>query len=180
MVFDAIRDLKPSWRGELEITDAIQMLMDRGYKVGYDFVTGWWKDTGTPEDILDANRLVLDELQPEIKGTVEDDASLQGRVLVDEGAVIKRGAVIRGPAVIGKNTVIESGVYVGPYTSVGNHVLIKRGEIEDSVIMNYCVIDVNERIVDSLIGPHTKIVSDDNRLPRGRRLILGEMTYVQL
>lgn len=121
-IFEAIKDLKPSWRGELEITEALQTLISSGYKVGYDVVSGWWKDTGTPEDILDANRLVLDELEPSIKGSVEDGSSIQGRVFVDEGSTVKKGALIRGPCVIGKNSTIEPAVYIGPYTSIGDHV----------------------------------------------------------
>ncbi len=180
VIFEMIAQLKPSWRGEYEITDAIQMLIERGYNVGYDFVTGWWKDTGTPEDILEANRLVLDEIEPEIKGVVEDDTCVQGRVFVDEGSVIKKGALVRGPCAIGKNTVIESGVYIGPYTSVGNNVTIKRGEIEGCVIMDDCVIDVNERIVDSLIGPHSYISTNTHTKPSGRRFVLGERSRVEL
>jgi len=180
VIFEMIAQLKPSWRGEYEITDAIQMLIDKGYSVGYDFVTGWWKDTGTPEDILEANRLVLDEMEPDVKGVVEDDACIQGRVFVDEGSVIKKGALVRGPCVIGKNTVIESGVYVGPYTSIGNNVVIKRGEIEGCVIMDNCVIDVDERIVDSLIGPHSYISTNTHTKPRGRRFVLGERSRLEL
>jgi glucose-1-phosphate thymidylyltransferase len=130
IIFEMIRQLKPSWRGELEITEAIQMLIDKGYKVEYDFVRGWWKDTGTPEDILEANRLVLDEMEAKIEGNVEDEASIQGRVVIEKGCKVRRGALIRGPAIIGGGSVIDSSVYIGPYTSVGRHVTIRRGEIE--------------------------------------------------
>jgi len=180
VIFEAIKELKPSWRGELEITDAIQLLLSKGYNVGYNFVTGWWKDTGTPEDILEANRLILDELEPEMKGSVEDEASIQGRVSVGENSVIESGALIRGPAIIGENTRIAKGVYIGPYSSMGNNVTIKRGEVENSIIMDNCVIDVDERIVDSLIAPHSQIVSDDRNKPKGRRFILGERSKVEL
>lgn len=123
-----ISKLKPSWRGELEITEAIQLLIEKGYNVSHQFVKGWWKDTGAPEDILEANRLVLDELKPQIKGKVEDKNSIQGRVFIGENTIIKQGALIRGPAIIGENTTIEPNVYIGPYTSIGNNVTIKRGE----------------------------------------------------
>ena len=180
VIFDVIDELKPSWRGELEITDAIQMLISKGYKVGYDFVTGWWKDTGTPEDILEANRLILDDLKSEVKGKVEDDSSVQGRVSIGEDSVIKKGSLIRGPTIIGENTTIKKGVYIGPYTSIGNHLTIRRGEIENSIIMDNCVIDVDERIVDSLIAPDSKITSNDKNKPKGRRFILGEKSQVEL
>jgi len=179
VIFDMINQLKPSWRNELEITDAIQLLLDKGYKVGYDFVAGWWKDTGTPDDILDANRLVLDELNPEIKGFIENNASIQGRVSIEANAIVKHGSIIRGPSIIGENSVIESGVYIGPYTSIGKHTIVKHGEIENSIIMDYCLIDVNDRIVDSLIAPYSTIVSNKGK-PMGKRFILGERSHVEI
>jgi len=180
LIFEMIKELKPSWRGELEITDAIQLLLSKGYNVGYDFVTGWWKDTGTPEDILEANRLILDDLKPEVKGKVEDDSSVQGRVSIGKDSVIKKGSLVRGPAIIGVSTTIEKGVYIGPYTSIGNHITIRRGEIENSIIMDNCIIDVEERIVDSLISPDSKITSNDKNKPKGRRFILGKKSQVEL
>jgi len=178
-IFKMIKQLKPSWRGELEITEAIQLLLDKGYNVGHQIVNGWWKDTGAPEDILEANRLVLDELKPKIKGKIENKNSIQGRVTIEENTTIKKGALIRGPTIIGKNTTIKPNVYIGPYTSIGNNVTIKRGEIENSIIMDNCLIDANERITDSLIAPHSKIISNNNK-PRARRFILGERSHVEL
>lgn len=180
IIFEMINQLKPSRRGELEITEAIQLLLENRYKVSYRVVKGWWKDTGTPEDILEANRLLLDELKPQRKGTIENSNSTQGRVSIGENSIIKQGALIRGPTIIGENTVIEANVYIGPYTSVGNSVKISRGEIENSVIMDNCLIDVNERIIDSLIAPYSKIVSTGNNKPRGIRFILGERSQVEL
>jgi len=179
-IFKMVKQLKPSWRGELEITEAIQLLLEKGYNVGYQIVRGWWKDTGAPEDILEANRLVLDELKPQIKENVEDMGSIQGRVSIGEGSIIKQGALIRGPAIIGENTTIEANVYIGPYTSIGNNTTIKGGEIENSIIMDHCLIDVDERIIDSLIAPHSKIVSSGDNKPSGRRFILGERSHVEL
>jgi len=180
MVFDMIKQLKPSWRGELEITEAIQKLLENDYNVGYEIVQGWWKDTGTPEDILEANRLVLDELKPEIKGKVENDSSIQGRVTIGKNSVIKENALIRGPAIIGESTTVEANVYIGPYTSIGNNVTIKRGEIENSIIMDRCIIGINDRIIDSLIAPSSRIISKPDNTPTGRRFILGERTYIEL
>lgn len=180
LIFDMVRKLKPSWRGELEITEAIHLLLVNGYNIGYNIVSGWWKDTGTPEDILEVNRLILDELKAEIKGMVENESSIQSRVVIGSGSVVKSGALIRGPAVIGESSLIEGNVYVGPYTSIGNNVVIKKGEVENSIIMDGCFIDINERITDSIIGPCTKLISDANSKPYGKRFILGEMSQINL
>jgi len=179
VVFDMIKRLKPSWRGELEITEAIQLLLDGGHRVGYRFVEGWWKDTGAPEDVLESNRLVLDEMAPRSEGNVEGGATLQGRISIGKGSTIKSGAVIRGPVIVGEHTTIEGSVYIGPYTSIGNHVDIRKGEVENSIIMDHCLIDVNERITDSLIGPHSKITSNRDR-PGGRKFIVGERSQMML
>jgi len=179
VVFDMIKQLKPSWRGELEITEAIQLLLDSGHRVSYRLVKGWWKDTGAPEDILESNRLVLDEMTPKNEGNVEEGATLQGRISVGKGSTIKSGAVVRGPVIIGENTTIEATVYIGPYTSIGNHVSIRKGEIENSIIMDHCLIDVNERVTDSLIGSYSKITASKNA-PRGRRFIVGERSQMML
>lgn len=176
-IFQMIGQLKPSWRDELEITEAIQRLLTNGNNVGYRFIEGWWKDTGTPEDILESNRLVLDELKHEVRGIVEAEASIQGRLFVGENAVIRSGAIIRGPVIIGKNTVVEGRVYIGPYTSIGDNVLIKRGEIENSIIMNDCHIDIEEKITDSIIGPSSTIVRYRSG-PKGYRFILGESSRI--
>lgn len=178
-IFEMIDKLKPSWRGELEITEAIQLLIDGGSKVGHEIITGWWKDTGTLEDILDANRLVLDEIIAKIDGTVEDITSIEGRVSVGKGSIVEKGATLRGPVIVGHNSTIKSGIYIGPYTSVGNNATIERGEIENSVIMDGCFISVNDRIVNSLIGPNSKIVSSDLK-PKGKRLIIGESSSLMI
>lgn len=180
VIFEMIKRLKPSWRGEIEITEAIQLLLENGHDVGHQLVKGWWKDTGTPGDILEVNRLVLDGLVPQIEGIAEDKSSMQGRVSIGVNSIIKRGALIRGPAIIGKNTTIEANVYIGPYTSIGNNATIKRGEIENSIIMDHCLVDIDERIIGSLIAPHSKIVSYRQNKPSGRRFILGERSYVEL
>ena len=181
-IFKAIEVLKPSWRGELEITDAIQKLIDWNLKVDYAFVKGWWKDTGTPKDILDANRLLFDYKYrgSVIKGEVHSNATIEGRVYIDKGAIVASGSVIRGPAYIGKNTVIGPNTYVGPYTSIGDNCKLVNVEIENSVVMDNVVIEnVRERIVDSLIGSGAKIVKGDDK-PRGLKLIVGEQAYVRL
>jgi len=180
IIFDIIRKLKPSWRGELEITEALQLLLDNGYNVGYQFVKGWWKDTGAPEDILEANRLILDEIKREIKGKIQNHTSIQGRVAIGENTAIKHGAVIRGPTIIGKNSIIENDVYIGPYTSIGDNTTINRGEIENSIIMDSCHISIDDRITDSLIGPNSTITSDKNSKPKARRFLIGEQSRITL
>jgi glucose-1-phosphate thymidylyltransferase len=174
-----IKKLKPSRRGELEITDAIQLLLESGHNVDYQVVQGWWKDTGTPEDILEANRLVLDELKPEIAGNIENRDSVQGRVTVAKGSTIRESALIRGPVVIGQNALIEPNVYIGPYTSIGNNCIIRKGEIENSIIMDNCTIDIRERITDSIIGPYSEVTTGKSK-PQGKKFIVGERTSIEL
>jgi glucose-1-phosphate thymidylyltransferase len=179
-IFEMIKALKPSGRGELEITEAIQLLLEKGYKLDYQVVQGWWKDTGTPQDILEANRLVLDEMTPQIKGLVVTDNSVQGRVTIGQKSKVEEGALVRGPVIIGENTVIKGKVFIGPYTSIGNNCTLERGEIENSIIMDNCTINVNERITDSLIASGSTITLKSNERPAGNRFIVGERTYIQM
>ena len=177
IIFDAIRKLKPSWRGELEITEALQLLLEEGYNVGYRIVEGWWKDTGTIEDILEANILVLDEMEPKKETRIEDRACVQGRVSIGKNAQVKKGALIRGPTVIGENATIENEVYIGPYTSIGNNTHIKKGEIENSIIMENCVIEINTKIIDSIIGANSEIITNQKG-PKGHKLLVGENSKI--
>lgn len=177
-IFTAISRIKPSWRGELEITDAIQELLNTDQKVDSHIVKGWWKDTGKPEDVLDANHLILDVLESQNKGEVEEGAKINGRVHIGKGSVIKKNSVIRGPVSIGENCQIDA--YIGPYTSIGDNSLISGGEIESSIVVGDAVIECNERIIDSLIGNHSHIISDENCLPKGHKFIIGENSLVKL
>jgi glucose-1-phosphate thymidylyltransferase len=176
VIIESCKNIKPSWRNELEITDAIQWLIDNGYRVEASIVTGWWKDTGKPEDILEANRLVLDDIQPKNEGRVENSA-VMGRVIIEEGAMIK-DSVIKGPCIIGKNTKMVNS-YIGPYTSVGNNCEIEGTEIEDSVIMDGSKIINAGRIVESLIGRNVKI-QECNSKPRGYRFVVGDNSDIVL
>ena len=178
IIFEAVKNIKPSWRNELEITDAIQWLINNGYKVKSSIVEGWWKDTGKPEDILDVNRLVLDELIPENKGLVEKGVITKGRIKIEKGTVIKGKTVIKGPIIIGENSIVQDS-YIGPYTSIGNNCKITDTEIEDSIIMDGSVIENCIRIVDSLIGKNVKI-KKSKKLPEGRRLVVGDYSEVEL
>jgi glucose-1-phosphate thymidylyltransferase len=179
IIFKMIKKLKPSWRDELEITDAIQPLLDEGCNLGYRIVEGWWKDTGTIEDIIEANILVLDEMNPKIEGTVEDRSCIQGRVTVGKNAYVKKGALVRGPAIIGENATVESAVYIGPYTSIGNNSRINKGEIENSIIMDNCTIEIDAKIMDSVIGANSTIITHQ-RGPKGHKLIVGESSKIVL
>ena len=176
-IFEIITTLKPSWRGELEITEALQMLLDSGRSINHKFVKGWWKDTGTVEDILEANRLVLDDLKVVVAGRVKESASLQGRISVGKETVVQHHALIRGPTIIGDNTIIKKGVYIGPYSSIGNNVTIEKGEIENSIIMDGCHIDIDDRITNSLLGKGTTLTTQ-NQSPKGHRLVVGEHSSV--
>jgi len=179
-IFSIISSLRPSWRGELEITDALQNLMSSGGKVEYDFITGWWKDIGTPEDILDANRFMLDSIQREIGGILESEESVKGHVSIGKNTKIPRNVLVRGPVVIGENCIFESGVIIGPYTSIGNSVKIQQGEIENSIVMDNCEIGTNSRIVDSIIAKSSKIVELGNSLPKRHTFFVGEQSLIRL
>jgi glucose-1-phosphate thymidylyltransferase len=179
-IFEVIDNLKPSWRGELEITEALQMLILSGSKVDFDYVTGWWKDLGTPEDILNANCFILDGIRHDIKGLVESENSLQGRIIIGNNTRVEKEALIRGPVIIGENCLIEAGVYVGPFTSIGNNVQLRNGEFENSIIMDHCEIDTKSRIMDSIIAHHSKIIDVIHPSPRGHRFLLGERSEIML
>ena len=179
-IFPIIRGLKPSWRNELEITEAIENLRKQGGRIKAHIVKGWWKDTGKPEDILEANRLLIDDLERRIEGSVEDGARVEGRVRVGPGTSVKSGSVIRGPSIIGRDCVIGPDTYVGPYTSIGDHSRIVRADIESSIVIGECEIEGTNKIINSLIGRHTTIRSAGNRLPKGHQLIVGENSTLVL
>jgi len=176
VIIEACKSIKPSWRNELEITDAIQWLVENGYRVEASIVEGWWKDTGKPEDILEANRLILDDIHRRIN--VDTNAKILGRVVVGEGTEIDDNTVIKGPAIIGENCRIKN-AYIGPYTSIGNNCVIENTEIEDSVILEGCEIRNAGRILESLIGRGVKIVNAEN-YPMGRKLIVGDNSQLVL
>lgn len=173
VIVEACKNIKPSWRGELEITDAIQWLIENGYSVSYTKVEGWWKDTGKPEDILEANRLVLDDIARNIK--IETNSTIIGRVVVEEGAEI-RESTVKGPAILGRDCKIKNS-YIGPYTSIGNSSSIKGTEVEDSIIMEGSEIAGGGRIIESLVGKGVRIKRRAD-LPQGRKLILGDRSEI--
>jgi glucose-1-phosphate thymidylyltransferase len=178
-VFDAIRLLRPSWRNELEITEAISLLLKRG-GVTTHIVSGWWKDTGKPEDILEANRLVLDDQQPYNHGTVEKGATVTGRVAIGKGTLVREGSSIRGPVVIGRNCEVGPDSYVGPYTAIGDRCVLRGCHIEASILMEGGRILCGKPILDSLIGVGSTITAAEAQRPQGHRLIIGDNSLVSL
>jgi len=178
--FKVYPKLKPSWRNEMEITDAISLLIDSGYKVVPHNVEGWWKDTGKPEDILEANHLILDGVESENLGKVEDGATIVGRVKIGKGTVVFGKSVIRGPSIIGENCKIGPSAYVGPYTAIGDRCQITMAEVDDSIVMDDTVIDVERKLVRSMVGKGSKILNANGLLPKGQRLVVGENTTMYL
>jgi glucose-1-phosphate thymidylyltransferase len=175
-IFDAARAIQPSKRNELEITDAIQWLVDHGFKVHPHVVKGWWKDTGKIEDMLEANRTVLDTFERELRGSSDGASRIEGKVVIEEGAEIT-DSVVRGPAIIGCNARITH-AYVGPYTSIGNRCVVEYCEIENSIVLeNSTIAHVQGRIEASLIGKNVKIART-HRKPAAYRFILGDNSEV--
>ena len=177
-VFEAVKTIKPSWRGELEITDAIQYLMDQGCQV-YPYIhEGWWIDTGKMEDMLEANRLVLETIKSRMEGLVDANSKVNGKVVIEKDAEIINSTV-RGPAIIGERTRVMN-AYIGPFTSIYHDCLIADCEIEHSIIMEDCKIeDIHHRIEDSLIGRNVEIVRSPVK-PRAYKLVLGDLSKVRI
>jgi len=173
-IFPIIHQLRPSWRNELEITDAIDTLRRTTGKVAARKVRGWWKDIGRPEDIINANRMVLDEMDGRIEGVVEDGAEVIGKVIVGSGSVIRSGSVVHGPVIIGRDCVIGPNSLIGPYSSIGDHCIISNGGTESSIVLAGAEISCRDRIVDSLVGSGCRIASAPEEAPKRIRLLLGE------
>lgn len=173
---DAVETIQPSVRGEYEITDVHQYYIDRGLSVGFKEITGWWKDTGKPEDLIEGNQLILNEMPngpAAIEGIVEPGATIQGRVKIGAGTKIGARSVVRGPVIIGENCTIE-GSYIGPATSIGNRARVVGSHIENSIVFDDVYVNCKSRIVDSIIGKSASIVSAHDTLPAGNRLIIGD------
>ncbi len=176
-IFKAVKAIRPSARGELEITDAIQWLIDQGHLVRPHVIDGWWKDTGRLEDMLEANRIILDTLVPRNDGHVHD-SEVVGKVVVEQGARIVQSTV-RGPAIIGKGAVIENS-FIGPFTSIGDGVILSGSEVEHSILLEGArVSDVGGRIESSLIGRNVSIYRTSSK-PRSFNFMLGDRSEVGL
>ena len=180
--FEAFRHISPSERGEFEISDIHTWLIEAGFDVSYKEITGWWKDTGKPEDLLEGNQLLLGEMEDEeIDDSVEihELAVIQGKVNIGRNSVIGANVLIRGPVAIGAGCKIDSG-YIGPYTSIGNEVKVYNTEIEHSIIFDNADINCSKRIVDSLIGKNAIVVASSGTLPSGHKLTVGDNSVVEL
>jgi len=175
-IFEAVHAIRPSSRNELEITDAIQWLVDHGRSVHPHLVTGWWKDTGKVEDMLEANRIILDTFQASVPGSLDAGSRVEGKVVLEEGATLKN-SIVRGPAVIGKAAAIEN-AFVGPYTAIGAGCRIVNCEIENSIVWEGSEIrDIPVRIADSLIGRGVKIHRGEIR-PKVHRFLVGDNSEI--
>ena len=174
-IFKAISRLKPSWRGEYEITEALQILIDEGKEVKYEVVSEWWKDTGKLDDLLEANRLVLDGLEPRIEGEVDGPSKVEGRVALGKGSRVKN-SLVRGPAVIGEGVTIEDS-YIGPFPSISDGAVVRRSEVENSIILQNAVIEDVPRLESSLIGKEA-VVRRANVKPSAIRLMIGDHSEV--
>jgi len=179
-IFRAVDAIRPSRRKELEITDAIQCLVSKGKKVEVKHVKGWWKDTGKPEDLLEANQLVLADIQSDIRGDLSGGTVVTGNLTMGAGSKTTGHVSIRGPTIIGKNCTIGPNVFIGPYTSIGDGSKLRNVEIENSIIMNDCEIESRRRVSDSLIGNGSTVADGEKRIPKGYKLILGEKSFVQV
>jgi glucose-1-phosphate thymidylyltransferase len=175
LIHEAARAIQPSPRGELEITDAIQWLVDGGRRVESHVVRGWWKDTGRLDDMLEANRLILETVERQVDGTLTD-AQVDGRVIVEAGATLER-ATVRGPAIIGAGAVVRD-AYIGPYTAVGRNCVIEGAEVEHSILLEgSSVRGLNGRMESSLLGRDVAISRDD-RQPRAYRFMVGDSSEI--
>ena len=177
-VFDAVNAIQPSARGELEITDAIQHLIDHGKRVDSLVISGWWKDTGKLEDMLEANRMILSGQERRIDGSVDASTSVEGQVVVDAGARIE-ASVLRGPLIIGPNAVVRSS-YIGPFTSIAADCVIEDSEIEHSIVLESShIIGIGSRIESSLLGRNVRLVRGDLR-PKAYKFMVGDNSEIQL
>jgi len=171
IIFDVIKKLKPSWRNELEITDALQILLVENGKIHYEIVTDFWKDTGTPNDILDANRVILEDMAPYFHGIVKDDVKQNGNVMVGKNSILYDAVEIIGPVLMGKNCRIHGNSSIGPNVSIGDNCDIFNTNIDNSIVMSNTKIEKNKKISNSIIAFNSQILSKDNE---NTEYLLGE------
>ncbi|MBS1837457.1 MAG: glucose-1-phosphate thymidylyltransferase [Actinobacteria bacterium] len=176
-IHEAVASIEPSARGELEITDAIQWLIDQGHRVRHDSLTGWWLDTGKKDPLLESNRRVLETLEARIDGEVDDSSDVDGRVVIEAGAEI-RNSRIRGPVIIGPGSVVVDS-YIGPYTAIGSGCRIERADVDQSVVLDRSSIVGVTRLSDSLIGRDAEVHRSRIR-PAATRLMIGDHSSVDL
>ena len=178
-IFDVIKRVKPSWRNELEITDTLQMMLEEKQKIIYNTVKENWKDTGTPEDIIQANNIILNKMTPFFEGIKEEGVKISGNVIVGKNSILKNGCELNGPIIIGQNCVIEKNCIIGPNTSIGDESKISNSNIENTIVMSNCKIDYGGKIKDSIISSDSEILQqkDDEDF---KVFLLGEGTKISL
>ena len=177
-IFEAVNNIKPSKRGELEISDAHQFLIENGYEVSFSEITGWWKDTGQPSDLLDANCLVLDNIKSQNNGNIDDMSKMTGEVIIGKKSSIVN-SIIKGPVIIDNDCTIKDS-YIGPYSSIGKNCKITNAKVEYSILMEGCVLDsLNQIMKSSLLGKNVKVVGSNNQ-NNNSTFLLGDQSYVEL
>ena len=177
-IFEIIKKLKPSWRNELEIADALQMLIEEEEKLTFEMITDFWKDTGTPKDIIQANKKILENMKEFQKGVIEEGVIISGKVMIEKGTTIKKGVKITGPVIIGKNCIIENDSHIKENTSIGNNCQIRGSTITDSIIMSDCIFEGKFDIKNSIIGSNSKISQNNNN--RNNEFLLGEGSQISI
>ena len=176
-IFDIIDNLKPSWRNEFEITDALDMLIKNGDSVEYDIITGWWKDTGTPEDIIHANKLILDSIGTQDQFLINIDSKIENQIVIGKNTSISPESIIVGPVIIGDNCNLDS-TKIGPHVSIGDNCTIKKCEIKNSIIMRDCKINTEIKIYDSIIADGSEIISTE--ISKRCQFLLGERSQIKV
>jgi len=177
-IFEAVNNIKPSKRGELEISDAHQFLIENGYEVSFSEITGWWKDTGQPSDLLDANCLVLDNIKAQNNGNIDDMSKMTGEVIIGKNSSIIN-SIIKGPVIIDNDCTIKDS-YIGPYSSIGKNCKITNAKVEYSILMEGCVLDsLNQIMKSSLLGKNVNVVGSNNQ-NNNSTFLLGDQSYVEL
>ncbi len=181
-VWSVLEDLRPSRRGEYEISDFNTLLIERGFRASYSIINGWWKDTGLPQDLLEGNQLILSDPEsfPSTNaGSVSDAATIQGRVGIGPDTAIIGTSFLRGPVLIGKNCIIEDS-YIGPFTAIGDNATVRNAEVEHSIVMSGAKIETPVRIVDSILGRDCVIQSHQATRPSGHKLVVGDFSSIEL
>ncbi|MCV0400935.1 MAG: glucose-1-phosphate thymidylyltransferase [Nitrosopumilus sp.] len=173
-IFEIIKNLEPSWRNELEITDALQVLLETKKRISYNIITKYWKDTGTIEDIIDANKTILNNLQKYCNSKIENKSKITGNVIIEKNVKLNDNVSLNGPVIIGENTKIENST-IGPNVSIGKNSKIKNCSIKNSIIMDNVLIEINEQLENSIIGHNSKITKKTEKT-----LILCEDSKLEL
>ena len=175
-IFEVIKKLKPSWRNELEIADALQILIEEEKEIIFEIITDFWKDTGTPDDIIEANRTILQSMNESFNGKKEGKVTTEGKIIVGKGTVLKNNVKITGPAIIGDDCIIDENTTIGENTSIGNNSHLKNCIISNSIIMSDCILDGKMNVGHSIIASNSKILGKQDELEK--KFLLGEGTQI--